>query len=437
MIKILRIAKREFLTTVKTKGFIIMLIVFPILFSGGGISYALLKDRVDTEDKNIAIVDRSGEVADFLIETVQKRNNEVVFDKEKDKKVKPAYVISVEEPNTKDPQAQRLELSNRVRDGSLHSFIDIGKDAVNGGEDQETNRVHYHSKSAALDNFRNWIVYPLNGYVRTLRFSRAGVEESVVEGLLTWVNVEPMGLLSIDEDTGSVSDAEKSSEAEAVLMPMIMGMLLYMMILMGSLPLLSSVMEEKTQRIAEVMLGSVKPFEFMMGKLLGGVAVSLTGAAVYVLGGTLTVKFLGVADKVPFEVVPWFFAFLAGAIFMYGSIYSALGASCNDPKDVQSMTIPAMLPIIVAMFLMFPIIENSQTTFATVASLIPFFTPMLMVVRIASPYGAPLYQQWLGLFGVVSFAILFVWIGGRIFRVGILMAGAPKFKNLIKWAIKG
>ncbi|MBT7616797.1 MAG: hypothetical protein HN590_05875, partial [Calditrichaeota bacterium] len=121
MIKILRIAKREFLTTVKTKGFIIMLIVFPILFSGGGISYALLKDRVDTEDKNIAIVDRSGEVADFLIETVQKRNNEVVFDKEKDKKVKPAYVISVEEPNTKDPQAQRLELSNRVRDGSLHS----------------------------------------------------------------------------------------------------------------------------------------------------------------------------------------------------------------------------------------------------------------------------------------------------------------------------
>jgi len=437
MIKILRIAKREFLTTVKTKGFIITLIVAPILFSGSGITFALLKDRVNTDDKKIAIVDRSGEIADYLVETIKKRNDDVVYDKEKGKKVKPAYITIIEEPDAKDPRAQKLELSDRVRNGDLHAFIDVGKGAVTRSEIPGENSVYYHSKGAALDKFRGWIVYPLNGYIRNLRFSRAGVDEEVVDKLLTWVNVEPMGLISVDEETGKVTDAEKSSEAEAVLAPIILGLLLYMMILMGSLPLLSSVMEEKTQRIAEVMLGSVKPFEFMMGKLLGGAAVSLTGAGIYVLGGTLTVKFLGMADMVPFDVLPWFFSYLVCAIFMYGSIFSALGASCNDPKDVQSMTLPAMMPIIIAMFLMFPLIENSQTSYASIVSLIPFFTPMLMVVRIATPFGVPAWQPWVGLIGVMSFAIFFVWVSGRIFRVGILMAGAPKFKNLIKWAIKG
>ena len=134
VIKILRIAKREFLTTVKTKGFIITLIVAPILFSGSGITFALLKDRVNTDDKKIAIVDRSGEIADYLVETIKKRNDDVVYDKEKGKKVKPAYITIIEEPDAKDPRAQKLELSDRVRNGDLHAFIDVGKGAVTRSE---------------------------------------------------------------------------------------------------------------------------------------------------------------------------------------------------------------------------------------------------------------------------------------------------------------
>jgi ABC-2 type transport system permease protein len=117
MRKILRFVKREYLAAVKTKGFIIMLLLMPVLMGGSGIAMYLLRGQVDTTDKRVAIVDHSGIATDLVMKAAEERNATAVFDKETGKKVKPAYIFEVIEPDETDPRTQRLTLSNRIRGG--------------------------------------------------------------------------------------------------------------------------------------------------------------------------------------------------------------------------------------------------------------------------------------------------------------------------------
>jgi ABC-2 type transport system permease protein len=215
-------------------------------------------------------------------------------------------------------------------------------------------------------------------------------------------------------------------------------MLMFLMVMMGAAPLLNSVMEEKSQRIAEVMLGSVRPFEFMMGKLIGSVSISLTAAAVYLVIGIAVVSRLEMGQYVPVDVLPWFFVYVVAAVFMIGALQAALGSACNDASEAQSLAFPAMVPIMIPMFVMMPVLMQPQSAFSTGLSLFPLFTPFLMLLRQSTEAGVPVWQPWVGLTGVVLVTALFVWVGGRVFRVGLLMQGTPpKFSSIMRWAVRG
>jgi len=438
MRKILKFVKREYLAAVKTKGFIIMLLLMPVLMGGSGIAMYLLRGQVDTSDKRVAMVDRSGIVADMVLKAAEERNAAAVFDKETGKKVQPAYVFEIIEPDETDPQAQRLELSNRIREGELHAFLEIGPNVLHPTGDQSTFYIKYHGKNAAIDNIRSWLNNSINPYLRKIRLSEAGVDESKADEIMAWLQVEAMGLATVDEETGTITEARKTGEAEAILVPAVLFFLMFMLVMMGAMPLLQSTMEEKTQRIAEVLLGSMQPHQFMAGKVLGGLLVSLTGASVYIFGGVFFMRKLGLTDFIPFHVIPWFFTFLVLEIVMVGSILAALGSVCNDPKDAQNLTFPAMFPVFFPMFVFMPVLQEPTSAFATWLSMFPLFTPMLMLIRKAAPVGIPAWQPWVGLLEVVLFTVFIVWVGGRVFRVGILMqGGAPKLSNMIKWAFRG
>ncbi|MFC2156993.1 ABC transporter permease [Acidobacteriota bacterium] len=438
MRKILRLLKREYLASVKTKGFIIMLVLMPVLMGGSGIAMWLFQDQVDTTDKRVAVLDRSGVVTETILGAVEGRNKAVVIDKETGKKVQPAYVFEIVTPDDRDPQAQRLALSDRVRQEKLHAFVEIGPDVVAPGEDRSTARIAYYAQNAAMDNIRGWLNGIINNHLRRVRLAEVGVEENQAMQVLTWLDIEPLGLVSIDQDTGEIKDARRTSEAEAILVPLVLFFLMFMLVMMGAMPLLQTTMEEKSQRIAEVLLGSMKPLEFMAGKVLGGLCVSLTVATVYVLGGVLFLGRLGLGDFIPFHVIPWFLIFLVVEIIMVGSLLAALGSACNDPKDAQNLTFPAMLPVFFPMFIMMPVLQQPTSGFATGLSFVPIFTPMLMLLRKSAPEGIPAWQPWVGLVGVMLFTVFIVWVGGRIFRVGILMqGGAPKLSKMIRWAIRG
>lgn len=438
MRKILRLARREYLASVKTKGFIIGLVLMPVIMGGSGIAMYLFRNQVDTTDKKIVVIDHSGVVANMLIQTAADRNKNHTFDKETGKKIRPAYIFESVPPDQNNPLEQRLELSNLIRDGELHAFLEIGPNVVTPETDRDSARISYHSKNAALDNIRGWINNPINTHLRTLRMQAAGVEQEQVQDILTWLQIDPLGLVSVDSETGEVKKARRSNEGEAIGVPIVMFMLMFMMVMMGAMPLLSSIMEEKNQRIAEVLLGCLKPVEFMAGKVLGGLAVSLTGSGFYVLCGIFLLNKLGLTAFIPYSILPWFFTFMFLNIIMVGSMLAALGSACNDAKDAQNLTFPAMLPIMIPMFLLMPILQEPSSSFATGLSLFPPFTPMLMLLRICTPMGVPAWQPWVGLSGVLLFTLLSVWAGGRIFRVGILMQGKPpKISHILRWAIRG
>jgi len=316
MRRVFWLAKREYLAAVKTKGFVIGLALAPIVMCGSILAMVLLENRVDTTDKHIAIVDHSGIVAEALIEAAEERNAEVVNDEHTGKKVKPAYVFKPVEADLENPEAQRLELSDRARGGELAGFIEVGPDVLHPGEDEETSRITYYSRSSAFDEIPGWMGWPLNQQLRRSRLAEVGVDSEMADKALTWLNIQNMELVTVDEN-GAIEDAQKSNKGKALGLPAGMMLLLFILILMGATPLLNSIMEEKTQRIAEVLLGSIKPSQFMAGKILGGAAVSLTASSVYIFGGIAAVTYMGLSEHIPFHILPWFFAFMLLAIVMY------------------------------------------------------------------------------------------------------------------------
>jgi len=436
--KALKVAKREYLAQVKTKGFIIGLLVAPVFMSGSAIAYALLKDRIDTTDRKIAVVDYSGIVAPFLIDAVEARNAEAVYDSAAGRKIRPAYLIEVIEPGEQDLDKLRLELSNRVRSNDLHAFLMVGEGILHPRENRESAYIDYHGENAAIDEVRGWMNSPINYELRRLRLVDADIDMAAIEDLFDWITPVPLSLVSADAATGEIGEAQRTSELEAILIPAIFLMLMFLLVMWGAMPLLSAVMEEKSQRIAEVILGSVRPFQFMMGKLFGGVGVSLTVATVYVVIGIVALRHMDLGGYIPYHLIPWLFVYVVVAILMFGALLASLGAACNDITEAQAVQFPAMIPMMIPMFVTMPVVNSPTSSFATLASLIPPFTPMLMLLRQATPGGVPAWQPLVGLAGTILFTLFLIWAGGRIFRVAILMQGMPpKFSNFVKWAIRG
>jgi len=438
MRKTLIIALREYRAAVKTKSFILGLVLAPILMGGGMIAFMIFREKVDTSDIRIAVIDHSAIVAETLETRARQRNETEIFDKESGEKVRPAYILEFNRPDSADPFGQKLALSDRVRSGELHAFVEIGPSVLHPGNSPDSALIRYYSEHAFMDDVRYWFQDPINNRIRELRLNEMNLSPEQTKDLFYWINVEGMGLVEVDKKTGDTREAEKTNELQSFLVPYFMVLLMFMMVMMSAIPLLTAVMEEKMEKIAEVLLASITPFQFMMGKILGSVSVSLTIASIYVLGAAITVNQLGVSNMIPFHILPWFFIYLVSFVIMTGAVMTALGSACNDNKDAQSLQFPAMIPIILPLFILVPVMQNPDSSLATWLSLFPPFTPTLMLVRLATPVTIPFWQPYLGLALVVVFTALSVWVGGRIFRTGILLQGQkPTLSVLIKYALKG
>ena len=438
MNKIWILTKREFLTSVRTKSFIIGLLLAPILMGGGLIVVLISKNKVDVKDKRIAVLDHTGVISQKLIDYADARNLSSTMDPESGKKIRPSYLIENIVVDSLNINRQKLDLSARVKDKQLHAFVEIGPDVIHPVQGEGNFRIVYFSENSAIDDLRDWVSSAINQQLRAVRADELNIDADVSQELFFWIHTEGMGLVEMDENTGAVADARASSLLDALAIPYILVMIMFMMVMMFTIPLLNAVMEEKTERIAEVLLGSITPFQFMMGKVLGSILVSIIGSSVYIIGGAVFATQAGYADSIPYNLLPWFFAFLISLIIMVGSIMASVGSACNNSKDAQSLSFPAMLPVLVPMFVMFPILKDPLSNFSTIISLIPPLTPMLMIVRQATPVSIPEWQPIVGLIGVVLFTLFSVWLGGRIFRTQILLQGKPpKFFSLVKMALKG
>ncbi|HVN05055.1 MAG TPA: ABC transporter permease [Bryobacteraceae bacterium] len=443
MHRILLIAKRDYLATIRTKAFIFGLVVAPILFGGGFLGVALMQSRPDIKERRIAIIDRTGVVAAAVVQVAEEKNAKGLFDKTSRRQVQPRYVFEAPAPAA-DAQLQRLELSERVRQEKLYAFIEINPAALQPAKDSETaadpaaSPVAIYSNASGFDDVRRWLDDSVNEGIRRVRLARAGVDRSRFDELLSNVKVGRFGLVSRDPKTGEIREAAKKNEVAEFAVPFGLMLLLGMIVMVGSSPMLSAVTEDKANRLVEMLLGLATPLELMMGKVLGALGVSLTSSAFYIIGGTLALEGMGMAGLVPFAVFPWFYVYLIVDVTFLCSLAAALGAGCNSPQEAQQLAIILLSPVMIPYFLFTFVMQQPNGPISTALSLFPPFTPMLMLLRQTMPGGVPFWQPWVGLTGVLTFTLVMVWAAARIFRVAILLQGkTPKVADLVRWAVRG
>ena len=445
MRKMLVVAAREYKAAVKSKAFVIGLLALPVMMGGGLAVQLLLEDKVDTADKRIAVVDGSGVLYDAIEEAAQLRNDPKsengIFSGEgqERKQVLPRFVLERVNPGTKDIEAPAFELSQRVRERELFAFLLVDPEVTSISKSDQPDKTYvvYHSNNPAYSDAYRWLSGVINDRIRAMRFEKLNLDPTVVKQATEWVRVERRTLVTRDA-AGTIKEAQKSNELAAIFVPMGMMMLMFAMIMVGAQPLMHSVMEEKMQRIAEVLLASISPFQLMMGKLIGTMGVSLTMLSVYLLGATYGIHRAGFGEMFPAHLIGWFVLYQVLAIMMFGSVFIAVGAAVTDLKEAQSMIMPVMLIVMIPLFVWVKVAKEPNAVFSVVVSLFPPATPMLMTLRQSTPAGVPLWQPLLGIALVLLTMLVCVFAASRIFRVGILMQGkGAKIGEMLRWTISG
>jgi ABC-2 type transport system permease protein len=462
MRKVIVIALREYFAAVRSKSFIIGIALMPLLMSGGFIAQVLLKDQVDLHDKHFAIIDRTPgqHIAPLLQAAVAMRNKQVAA-KDGAAAKGPTWIVETVVADASMPEV-RYRLSQRVRDGELVGFLEIGPDVLvpppggivsgaaleklmRGGAAQltvppelEPYALRYQTNRVSYQDFAKWAEATVNASVMTQRAAKQGLPPDALATVLQPVPLMAKGLTTRDPATGEIREGEDQNPIVAILLPGGLIVLMFMMVLLGAAPLLQGVIEEKMQRIAEVLLGSVPPFGLMMGKIVGMVGVSLTMGTVYLGGAYWAAQHFGYAEYLSAEIIAWFLLYQVMAVFMFGSLYAAVGAACTDMKEAQAMVMPLTLVAMLPLFVWVNVVREPTSAFATAVSLFPPATPTLMLARQAVPPGVPLWQPLVGIAMMLATTLACVYASGRIFRVGILMQGkGARFGDLVRWVIRG
>jgi len=427
MKRILTVAQMEFLTLVRTKAFIIGILMVPVLV-GVSIAFQVYAARhTDTEVRTFAVIDNSGSLYDALAAAAAVHNAE---QGEGEAQKGPHFVPSQVEP-AGGADAAKLALSDRVRAKELFAFVEVPAGIIDGAGDAAA--IRYYTGTPSYEPLPDWIRDVANREIARQRFTNSGIDPALVTKLNARVGLSSYGLVERQLD-GSAAEARETDRIATFVMPFVFLFVMFMSVMTGAQHLLNAIVEEKMSKISEVLVGSIEPFKLLLGKLLGVAGVSLLLASIYVGAGVFAIVQSGRFDLLRFDLFAWFFLFLICAVLMYGSIFLALGSACSDLKDAQSMMQPAIMLIMLPYLASFMVIRAPDSSLVAGLSLVPTVTPFVMIMRLAIPPGPPAWQVVAGVSIVLVSTAFLVWAAGRIFRVGILMQGkAPNLPEVLRW----
>ena len=426
------IIKRENINKVRNKSFIIMTFLSPLIFVGIFALVGYLSSINNDNIRTISIVDQSGVLAKNFKDTATEKytvlNNMSIDD---------AKLLGVE--------------------GAVYGVLYIPKTA--SLEELATATTFYSKDSPSLSIIRD-IENSIESHVNTAILKQANIDADKIKAL------------RIEVDTKQETfEGKKSSKADAIAKLIFggaAGYLLFMFIIIYGNMIMRSVIEEKTSRIIEIIISSVKPIKLLLGKIIGTslagvtqfvawvILISILTSVVSVVFGidpgaaqsqqqemitqasgsssSLFLEAYRAYEGLPLtNLVIMFLLFFVGGYLLYASLYAAIGAAVDNETDTQQFMIPVIMPLILSIYVgFFTVIENPHGMVSQVFSYIPFTSPVVMLMRI--PFGVPIWQQ------VLSVAILFitfigmVFFAAKIYRVGILMYGKkPTYKDLLKW----
>ena len=406
------VIKREYLQRVRSKWFVFGTVLAPLFLVGMMILPIILETRSEETRRNVALVDETGVLADAVTPRLEEAG----------------FTIRPEAPGTEET------LRGEVEAGELGGFIVLPEDALTRG------RVEYHGREGPGTITGLTIRGIVAQAAVEARLAQAGIEMDY-ESILAGGELEVFLLES--DGAGVHGDDPQFIGAFAG------AMLLYMTILLYAVAVMRATLEEKTSRVVEILISSVKPADLMLGKILGVGSVGLTQLAVWVGFGVLALT-MGLpallAARPDFvdpamisEALPGvglsllFVAVFLGGYFLYSALYAAVGAMCSTEEEAQQANLPVIMLLVVPIMFLMPIIENPSSPMAVGASLVPFFSPILLYARAASG-AVPLWQIAVALTLLFGSVWVVAWVAGRIYRVGILMQGKrPTLPELWRW----
>lgn len=421
------IIKREYLARVRNKTFVVMTFLSPVIIVGMIILIAYLANLNSEEKRTVAVYDESELFSEDFA-----NSNEINF-------------IDLSEANLSSAKAI-------VRENGYYGLLHIPPIVSN-----ETPDVQFFAKEAPTFGFLNQIEKTINDKLTNMRLRGQGIDVGVIEESTANVDIQIQNFAG--EQTSKMSSYVKMFFGGAA------GYLLMMFIIIYGNMVMRSVIEEKTNRIIEIIISSVKPIHLMLGKILGTSFAGITQFFIWViLGGILLTilstiagvdisaahgaqeeamrqlsdndlqqLLLDIARLPMLTLLISFLVYFIGGYFLYSSIYAAIGAAVDNETDTQQFMLPVILPLMLGIYVgFFAVIENPHGTVSTVFSMIPLTSPIVMLMRI--PFGVPWWEIALSI-GILVLTIAgVVWLAAKIYRVGILMYGKkPGYKELYKW----
>ncbi len=430
----------EFGSSLRTKAFLMSLLFLPVLV-GGSIGLQLfLVGRVDARTRRFAVVDRTGELYPVVEQATWTYNDQTVD--AAGKMVRPRLTPSLVPASGSEGPAAVLELSNRIRRGELDAFVVIPAEAIKnpppGAAQPPT--IEYHSDSPNDDVVRNWLVPTVNNEIHARRFRSAGLDPALAERLNQPLRVDNLGLferdLSNPDGPLAVKPAVIVNPIRTAVIPFVLMYVMFLIILTSTPQLMNSVIEEKLSKISEVLLGSITPFELMMGKLFGQTGIALLLGTLYLAGGYVVASRYDYTDVISSQLLVSLGFYLTLAVLLYGSLYMAVGSACSELKDAQSLMMPVMMLSMIPVMVSPAIIKDPASPLSVGMSLFPPASPYLMLMRQAMRPAPPAWQVGLAAIGTVLTTLFCVWAAGKIFRTGLLMQGkTPSFRELARWVM--
>ncbi|MFN7942446.1 MAG: ABC transporter permease [Thermoanaerobaculia bacterium] len=426
------VAKREYVTRIQTKAFWITTLLMPLLM-GALVFLPSLILMKSSAKLSLAIVDETGKVGAKIGERL-KGNGEGKPDAAKGARRRGAdqrteFVVEVRDAAA-DRVAQRAALDQEVLGGKLDAWVWVPATGL------ADSKVEYHATSVSNFITQSVLEGALTDVMSATRLADAGIDQVRVAELTHRVDLE------------TIRVSKEGSRAEAGMagffLAYLLFFLLYAIMMAYGQQVMTGVLEEKTSRIVEVMISTVRPFELMLGKLAGIGAVGLTQLLLWL--GTMAVlttpAAIGAIVSLPEEfhlpqislgVVLHFLALFVLGFFLYASFYAAIGAACNDMREAQQLASAGVMFLVAPVLFMMPVINAPDSPLAVSLSLVPPLTPLLMLLRIAVKT-PPVWQLALGYLMTGGFTLFMVWVCARIYRVGILMYGKrPTVPEMLRW----
>ena len=430
MQRVLTIAETEFLALVRTKAFIIGILLVPVLMVVFITFMNYAEDHVDTTDRHLAVIDGTGVLYDHLARAAADHNTKAGLG---DAKTAPHFLIRKVELAGRSKEDVTVDLSSQVKDKSLFAFVVLPPDLIDGGEKAA---YGFYAQTTSARPVTDFVEEAVNEALAERRFAAAGIDQGLVRRLTAQATLTRFGLVERSE-SGDAVPAREVDDLSRAGVPIFVLVLMFMAVMTGAMHLLNAIIEEKMSKISEVLLGSVTPFQLLAGKLLGVVAVSILLTVVYLVGGIYSLISFGRPDLIDPAIIGWFFVFMIAAALMFGAVFLAIGSACSDLKDSQSMVQPAMMLIILAYLASFVVMRAPESALSVGLSFFPTITPFAMMLRLVMPPGPPLWQVLASVVLLLATTALIVWAAGRIFRVGLLMQGKPpNLPELLKWIRK-